>query len=180
MSDTPSAFNEYNRVQFERTVRLTRLAIAQLERAGEEVTLAALAEATRSVDTDHGGKGITAATILRNAEARELFHEHSPAYQERQQRLAHTKRRRGTRQPAARKGEYQGLRAADLIGLVEELKQTVGTLKQEQAQLKAERDAAYQLRDEALQQNTRQLAALVQSQSHAQAPLVKRPGPQGP
>lgn len=176
MADAPASFNAYNRAQSERTLRLTRLAIAKLEREHQPVTLAAVAEATRSVDTENDGKGITAATILRNPEACALFHEHSPAYQARQQRLARVKRKRSRPVTDKARAEYRGLKAKDLVAMVEELKQTVATLKQEQVKLAAERDAAYQLRDEALQQNTRQLAALVQLQSRAQAP----PGPQGP
>ncbi len=180
MPDVPAPLNAYNRTQSERTLRLTRLAIAQLEREHRTVTLAAVVEATRSVDPDRDEKGITATTILRNPEARALFHEHSPAYQERQQRLARVRRKRSRPVTDKTRAEYRGLKATELIALVEELKQTVTTLKQEQVKLKAERDAAYQLRDEALQQNTRQLAALAQSLGRVQASPVKSPGPQGP
>jgi hypothetical protein len=173
MSEPPLAFNQYNLKQFERTIRLTRLAIAKLEREQREVTLSAVAEVTRAVDSERNGKGITAATILRNPKARELFHEHSPAYQERQRLSARAKRKRSRRPTADVRAAYRGLRASDLIGLVEDLKQTVTRLQAEHVQLQTQRDEAYRQRDEALQQNARQLAALTQLRSKAVATRSK-------
>ena len=155
----PDAFNQYRRATFERTVRLTEKAIAKLKAEGKAVTLAGVCEATR--EFDERGKGLRPNSILRNPKAAELFHQHSPAYQERQQKVQKAKRKRAkaTINSEAR-ATYRGLRASDLIQMVEDLKVQIAELKTQHEKLKTERDEAYHLRDEALQHNTRQLAAL--------------------
>jgi len=155
----PEAFPQHNQAQFRRTVSLTEQAITQLEAAGKPVTLARLAETTRALD--ERGKGLTAVTILRNPQARELFHQHSPAYLQRQQQARRAARRPSRRRLAADvRAAYRGLRATDLIRMIEDLKQALADAKTQLAKLQAERDEAYRLRDEVKQQNTRQLAAL--------------------
>jgi hypothetical protein len=155
----PEAFPKHNQAQFRRTVALTEQAIAQLEAAGLAVTLARLAETTRALD--ERGKGLTAVTILRNPQARELFHQHSPAYLQRQQRVRRIGRQPSRRRLAAdTRAAYRGLRAADLIRMLEDLKQALADAKAQQLKLQGERDEAYRLRDEVRLQNTRQLAAL--------------------
>jgi hypothetical protein len=155
----PDAFNQYRRATFERTVRLTEKAIGKLEAEGKIVTLAGVCEATRALD--ERGKGLRPITILRNPKAAELFHQHSPAYQERQQKMQKAKRKRAkaTIDSEAR-AMYRGLHASDLIQMVEDLKVQIAKLKTQQEKLQTERDEAYHLRDEALQHNARQLAAL--------------------
>lgn len=155
----PAAFTRYRQTRFERTVRLTEQAIAQLETQGQTVTLTAVCEATREFDAGH--KGIRPITILRNPQAAELFRQHSPAYQARQQQAKRAKRKQvKTKVGADLRATYAGLRPADLILIVEDLKTQIADLKAQQARLQSERDEAYRWRDEALRQNTRQLAAL--------------------
>ena len=57
--------------------------------------------------------------------------------------------------------------------MVEDLKTKIVEMKAQQERLQAERDEAYRLRDEALQHNARQLAALT-AMTKAQAPNKKR------
>jgi hypothetical protein len=160
----PEAFPQHNQAQFRRTVTLTEHAITQLENAGKPVTLARLAETTRALD--ERGKGLTAVTILRNPQARELFHRHSPAYLQRQQQARRIARRPSRRRLAAdTRATYRGLRAADLIRMIEDLKQALDDARTQQAKLRVERDEAYHVRDEALRQNAGQLAALTKSQA---------------
>ena len=155
----PSSFSQRSRDQFQRTVRLTQSAITRLESESKTVTLSAVCETTRELD-DHG-KGLKPVTVLRNPESAELFHQHSPAYQVRQQQIQKTRHRRSRgRINLDGRTMYRGLRAADLIQMIEELKTQVTELKMQQEKFKAERDESYHLRDEALQQNARQLAAL--------------------
>jgi hypothetical protein len=164
----PVAFRQYTQLRFQRTVRLTREAIAKLEAAGTPVTLTAVAETTR--DLDEGGKGITPMTILRNTEARDLFHQHSRIYQERQLKARKAKRKRsGVKVDADARATYRGLRTSDLIQMVENLKQQLAEANARLVKLQAERDEAYRLRDEALQQNTRQLAALTKVSGQVQS-----------
>ncbi len=152
-------FREQNRRRAERTVALTQRAIAKLEADGEKVTLSALVEASRTLDEE--GKGLAAKTIVRNAESRKIFHQHSPAYQQRQQQRTRVARRRSPHsKDLGAHAAYRGLHAADLIAIVEELKQQVAQLKLEHAKLEEARDEACRLRDEALQQNRIQLGAL--------------------
>jgi len=159
----PVAFHQHNYEKFQRTVRLTEQAIAHLERNGKPVTLAAIVEATRTFDEQ--GKGITPITILRNPQARDLFRQHSPAYQQRQQCVKRTKRKHGQGKVGPdERVAYRGFRTSDLIRMIEDLKQTVTDAKTQQSKLQSARDEAYQLRDEVLQQNTRQLAALTNMQ----------------
>jgi cell division protein FtsB len=155
----PDAFNQYRQEAFERTVRLTEQAIAKLKEGKTIITLAGLCEATRELD--ERGKGLRPTAILRNPRAAELFHQHSPVYQERQQRARKTKRKR-TRVKAASGTQqiYRGLRSSDLIQMVEDLKVQIAELKAQHERLQNERDEAYRLRDEAIQQNTRLLATL--------------------
>ncbi|MCC7362652.1 MAG: hypothetical protein IT317_24440 [Anaerolineales bacterium] len=162
----PAAFDQHNREKFERVVRLTQQAIIRLETQGRPITLAALAEATRGVDDQ--GKGITPATILRNPAARELFHQHSLAYKERQ-RTARQAKRKGARPTVAREAQvpYRGLRACDLIPMIETLTAKLVALQAQHDKLKTERDEAYRLREEAVQQIARQLAALTGSRAPA-------------
>jgi hypothetical protein len=168
----PEAFPQHNQSQFRRTVTLTEQAIAKLEAAGQPVTLARLAETTRMFD--ERGKGLTAVTILRNPQARDLFHQHSPAYQQRQQQARRVARQssRG-RMASGTRVAYRGLRAADLIRMIEDLKQALAEARTQQAKLQVERDEACRRRDEALQQNAQQLAALTQLTHLAQTPSEK-------
>jgi hypothetical protein len=155
--EVPAAFRHYNETKYQRTVRLTRQAIAKLQADQQKVTLAAIAAATRTVDET--GKGITTTTILRNSEAAALFRQHSPAYQARQQAKSAASQPEVKEQiPVA----YRGLSSTDLIQKIEKLKKQVANLKTQRNKLKVERDEAYRLRDEALQQNTQQLARLTQ------------------
>ena len=153
----PTAFNQYSREKFERTVQLTRKAIAKLEAEGQTVTLESVCEVTR--EFDERDKGIRPITILRNPEAAELFRQHSPAYRARQQKAGKAKRKR-SKINSDILTTYRGLRAPDLIQMIEYLKAQIAEMKVQQDKLKTERDEAYRLRDEALQQNTRQLATL--------------------
>lgn len=153
----PETFSQHNQTQYQRIVELTRKAITRLETEQEPVTLAAIVELTGKLDGE--GKGISSPkTILRNPEAAELFRQHSPAYQERQKKAKKAKRKKKV-SPDTR-AAYQGLRASDLIQMVEDLKAQVVELKTHQEKLRSERDEAYRLRDEVLQHNARQLAAL--------------------
>ena len=163
---SPAAFRQYNQTQFQRTVRLTRQALAKLQADDQTVTLVALVEVTRQVDDR--GKGLTSTTILRNPEAAALFRQHSPAYQARQQATVDAPPAESDAEiPAA----YRGLNLTALIRLIEALKKQVADLKTQQRQLKAERDEAYRLRDEALRQNTQQLVRLTQLMTQ----LAERP-----
>jgi hypothetical protein len=155
----PEAFNQYRRDAFERTVRLTEKAIAKLKAADTPVTLAKVCEATREFD-EHG-KGLQPVTILRNPQAAELFHQHSPAYQERHRKTQKAKRKRAkTRTSSEARLAYRGLRAPDLIQIAEELRAQIIQLKTLQEKSRSERDEAYRCRDEALEQNAKLLAAL--------------------
>jgi hypothetical protein len=140
---------------------LTREAIAQLEENQQTVTLIAIVEATRVLDDEE--KGLAPKTILRNPEAAELFHQHSPAYQERQRKAKKAKRKRSKVQSDVQ-AAYRGLHRSDLIQMVEDLKQQNAEMKAQMEKLQTERDDAYQLRDEALEHNARQLAALTKVQ----------------
>jgi hypothetical protein len=152
-------FHQHNQVRAQRTVQLTRQAIAQLKLAGAKITLAAVAEATRAFD--ELGKGLAPNTILRNAEACELFHQSSESYQHRrQQQSKATRRRSRMRLRSNASAAYRGLRTADLIQIIEQLKQTMAELQAQLSVLQTERDAARQFADDLQQQNIRQLAAL--------------------
>ncbi len=158
----PAAFGEHRRAAFARTIQLTQKAMAQLEAQGQTVTLGAVSEATRAFDEK--GKGLTPATILRNPEAAELFRQQSPAYQRRQARARKVKRQHpkaGADVPAM----YRGLRPAEFMTIIEDLKTQIVTLRAQQERLQAAREEAYRLRDQALQQNTRQLATFTRSMS---------------
>ncbi len=155
----PEAFNQYRRATFERTVRLTEKAIGKLEAEGKIVTLAGVCETTRALD--ERGNGLRPNSILRNPKAAELFHQHSLAYQERQQKARKAKRQHAkTTINSEVRATYRGLHASDLIQMVEDLKMQIAEMKARQEKLQTERDEAYHLRDEVLQHNTRQLAAL--------------------
>lgn len=167
----PAAFNQHNRDKFQRVVRLTQQAIVRLTSQGRPITLAAVAEATRA--GDESGKGLTPATILRNVEARALFHQNSPAYQARQQRAQRASRTRPrTRRAADIPLDYRGLRARDLVPMLEALKAKLVTLQTQQAQLQTERDEAVRLRDAAVEQSTRQLAVLTQRQTQSECSVL--------
>ncbi len=146
----PEAFRRRNRVEWERVVVLTQKAIAQLEAAHQVVTLSAVAATTQSVDEKR--KGLSVKTILRNEEAASLFRAHSPAYQRRQQKVKRAKAQR-TQVKADTRGMYRGLRTLDLIRMVEDL-------KKRNAELQAQRDRFLAEREEAVELNIRQLAAL--------------------
>ncbi len=155
----PAAFHQHNQVRARRTADLTRRAIARLKAEGRKITLTAIAQATRAVD--ESGQGLTAKTILRNPEARELFHQQSTGYQMRQERVGKIKHRRSRPRDLANPGtEYHGLRSSDLIAIIGQLKQTIGELQVQQTKLQAERDATNQKCTALQEQNTRQLAAL--------------------
>lgn len=153
------AFNQHNQARSQRTVQLTRQAIAKLKAAGQKITLSAVSEATRVFD--ESGKGLAPNTILRNLEARELFHQESPSYRQRQQRLGKIKRRR-SRSGAISKphAEYRGLPPSDLVQIIERLNQSVAKLQEQLSKHQAERDVAYRCCARLQQQNVRQLAAL--------------------
>ena len=165
----PEAFGEHRRAAFARTVQLTQKALAQLQAQGRTVTLSALSEATRAFDAK--GKGLEPNTILRNPEAAELFRQHSQAYQARQHKARSAKRKRPQVNSDVR-ATYRGLRPAELMAMIEDLKTQIVALKAREARLQDDRDEAHRLRDQAVQQNTRQLARLTQSLS--QAPLTEK------
>ena len=156
----PEAFREHRRTAFERTVQLTQKAIARLQAQGQAVTLSALSKATQAFDEK--GKGLEPNTILRNPEAAELFRQHSQAYQARQHKARSAKRKR-PRVSSDVQATYRGLRPAELMTMIEDLKAQMVALKAQQARLQVERDEASRLRDQALQQNTRQLGMLTKS-----------------
>ena len=105
----PEAFNQYRRAAYDQTVRLTERAIAKLRETGKNITLEAICEASRELDEQ--GKGLWPNTILRNPEAAELFHRHSSAYRERQQKVRKTKRGRAKPMPQSDVlAIYRGLR----------------------------------------------------------------------
>lgn len=140
-------------------MELTRQAITKLKTAGQKITLIAVSEATRALD--ESGKGLSPNTILRNSEARELFHQQSASYQQRQQRLGKVKRRRSRFHNISNLGaEYRGLRPSELIEIIVQLKQTITELQARETKLQAERDAVNQCCEELRQQNIRQLASL--------------------
>lgn len=161
----PVAFGEHRRTAFARTVQLTQKALTQLQAQGQTVTLSAVSEATRAFDEK--GQGLEANTILRNPEAAALFRQQSPAYQRRQARARQAKRKR-PRIDSDVRATYRGLRPTELIAMIEDLKTQVVAFKAQQERLRVERDEAYRLRDQALQQNTRQLATLTQSMTQVQ------------
>lgn len=149
-----------NQALFCRTVALTTAAIEKLEAAGEKVTLANVAAATHSLDAQ--GRGISQTTIVRNPEALTIFRQHSPAYL---QKLARKSRQAPHKPAPPVVDQYQDLGQLDLIRMVEELQAENVQLKTRVAELQRERDTAYHLRDEALQQNARQLAQLAELMS---------------
>ena len=153
----PETFKQYNQTQYERVVQLTQAAIAKLEDKHQPVTLTEIAGTTRSLDS--AGKGISTRTILRNSDAVALFRQHSPAYQARQQKTKKAKRKRVMVKGETR-STYRGLRSSDLIQIVEDLKQQNAELKAQLDRYRADREAAYQVRDEALQHNARLVASL--------------------
>jgi hypothetical protein len=156
----PEAFNQHRRAAFERTVQLTQKAIAQLQAQGQTVTLSTLSEATRAFDEN--GKGLEPNTILRNPQAAELFRQQSPAYRQRQEKVRKAKRKH-SRVNSDVRATYRGLRSAEFIAMIEDLKTQIVALKAQQERLQVERDEAYRLRNQVLQQNTRQLAVLTKS-----------------
>ncbi len=161
----PEAFREHRRAAFERTVELTQKALTKLQAQDQPVTLIALSEATRAFDET--GKGLEPNTILRNPKAAELCRQQSPAYQARQHRARKAKRQHPKVSSDVR-ATYRGLRPAELVQMVEDLKVQNVQLKTQQKRLQVERDEAYRLRDQALQQNTRQLATLAKSMTQVQ------------
>ena len=157
----PAEFHQHNYEKFQRTVRLTRQAIYKLQQNGKTVTLAALSEATRAFD--ERGNGLTAATILRNQEACALFHLHSPAYQQRQKQIVKLKRKYPrSKGDMDTRAAYRGIHRSELIQMIEDLKGSLTELETQKAQLQAARDEAREIRNEARQQNTLQLAVLTQ------------------
>lgn len=61
-----------------RTVRLVRLSIAALERAGKPTSLAALARISKTVDPEEPD-GVSESAILHNEEAYALYRQHTPS-----------------------------------------------------------------------------------------------------
>ena len=153
----PESFRQYCRTRFDRTVELTQKAIAALQTQGQPVTLTTLSVATCAFDAK--GKGLNATTILRNPQAAELFRQHSQAYQMRQDKAKKARRKRPGLSSEVRT-TYRGLCATELIQMIEDLITQIVKLKAQDEQLQSERDAAYRLRDEALEQNARQLTTL--------------------
>lgn len=130
-----------------------------MKTAGQKITLAAVSQATREFDTS--GNGLAPNTVLRNPEARELFHEQSESYQRRQQQLGKRQRRRPrSRSISNARAEYRGLRTSDLLQIIERLNQRITKLQEQHAEQQAERDAARQRYGELEKQNIRQLAEL--------------------
>jgi hypothetical protein len=167
----PAAFGRYCQTRFERTVELTRKAIAKLQSQGRTVTLVALAEVTREFDPK--GKGLQPNTILRNSQAAELFRKESPSYQVRQQKAKNAKRR-SPKPSSDVRTLYRGLRPVDLIAMIEDLKKQITELKTQQEKLRTDREEANRLLGQALQQNARQLAALTKSTTQVQSASHKR------
>jgi hypothetical protein len=157
----PERLLKRNQEQRERVLFLTKLAIKVLEEKGDPVTLCAVTEMTRSLDSH--GKGITAKTLLRNEDAAAYFREHSPAYHARHPKERSRKGPRRTSTSAVI-SSYCGLRTPDFIQILEEQKAQIAELKQHISQLEEQRKRAYQLRDEALELNARQLAVLTRLQ----------------
>ena len=153
----PESFSRRNQAQSQRVIDLTQKAIAQLEANHQSVTLNSVVAITASLDEKR--KGLSAKTILRNAKAATLFREHSLNYQVRQQKVKRAKRKH-VRVDADTRATYRGLRPSDLIQMMEDLKKQNASLQTQCDKLKAEREEAYRLRDEALEHNTRQLAVL--------------------
>jgi hypothetical protein len=162
----PEAFDQHRRATFKRTVQLTQKAITQLQAQGQTVTLSALSEATRAFDEN--GKGLEPNTILRNPKAAELFRQQSPAYRQRQERVRKAKCKR-SRVNSDVRATYRGLRSAEFIAMIEDLKTQIVALKTQQERLQVERDEAYRLRAQVLHQNTRQLAMLTKSMTPVQS-----------
>ena len=161
-----AAFSRHNQARFQRTIDLTRQAITRLKAAGQKVTLAGVSEATRSLDDS--GKGLSPNTILRNVEARELFHQESADYQQRRKQIGKIKRRRSRVRDISNLAlEYRGLRTSELLEIIVQLKQTNAELQTRQTKLQADRDAIHQCCEELLQQNIRQLATLTQLKATA-------------
>jgi len=157
----PDTFRQHNKDKFQRTVQLTQKAIAKLETDGQVVTLVAVCETTRGFDKQ--GKGLRPITILRNPDATALFRQHSPAYQARLQKAKTARRKyQNSKVTQDARATYKGLRSSDLIQIIEDQRKQIAELKNQQVKLQSERDEAYRLRDETLQQNTRQLVALTQ------------------
>ncbi|MCP4358394.1 MAG: hypothetical protein GY796_10300 [Chloroflexi bacterium] len=146
-----------NQALFRRTVALTEAAIEKLEAEGETVTLTSVAGATRDIDTE--GRGISQTTIVRNPDALAIFRQHSPAYQKKVARKARQTQNKPS-QPVV--DQYQALDRLDLIQMIEALQAENARLNARLSELQTERDTAYHLRDEALQQNARQLAKLAE------------------
>ena len=169
-SSSPPSFSQHNRTKFQRTVVLTQKAIKHLEAEGRTITLAAVCEATGHFD--EGGKTLAPITILRNPEAAALFRQSSPACQARVQRAKKAKRKHQMSLDV--RAVYHGLRARDLIQMIEELKGQITAMEAKQTQLKRERDEAIRLRDEALEQNVRQLATLTQLVSQSPTAALQK------
>jgi hypothetical protein len=147
-----------NKLMYQRTLQLTRDSITKLESEGKRVTLNAIIETSRGLETS--GKGISCAkTILHNAEAVDLFHEHSPAYHKRQQFVKKVKRKRAPIKKDIRTA-YKGLISSDWITLAEDMKHQIKELKTQLVKYQEERDEAYKVRNEALQINTRLVVQL--------------------
>jgi hypothetical protein len=146
-----------NQVLFRRTVALTEAAIEKLEAEDETVTLASVAAATGNIDAE--GHGISQTTIVRNPDALAIFRQHSPAYQKKAVRKIGQTQNKPS-QPVV--DQYQTLDRLDLIPMIEALQAENARLKARLSQLQTERDTAYYLRDEALQQNALQLAKLAE------------------
>ncbi len=149
-----------NQALFRRTVALTTAAIEEVEAEGGKVTLANVAAATRGLDAQ--GRGISQTTIVRNPEALAIFRQHSPAYQKKLARKARQSQNKPS-QPVV--DQYQTCDRMDLLRMIEALQVENARLKARLSELQTERDTAYHLRDEALQQNTLQLAKLAELMS---------------
>jgi hypothetical protein len=144
-----------NQTLFQRTVALTEAALAKLQADRQTVTLAAVATTTREIDPE--GRGLSTTTIVRNPEALAAFRHHSPAYQ---QKLKQTTLCARNKSSPTEADPYPTLNRPDLIQMIETLQAENDRLKARLSALQVERDTAYRLRDEALNQNTRQLAVL--------------------
>src|SRR5947199_3788162 len=69
---------QYHQARRERTVKLVKASVDQLESSGQTVTLEAICARSREVDPE--GKGIKKAGIIGNAEAHAYYRKHSVPY----------------------------------------------------------------------------------------------------
>ena len=79
----------------ERTVTFVKAAVDRLVGEGKTVTIEAICQVSREVDSE--GKGIKKAGVLGNAEAYAYYQQHSTTYQQAHRKLRHAPRQQPTR-----------------------------------------------------------------------------------